>query len=134
METEMIQCPIKGCGHSPFPMSRAFVQRARRTHETFHCPAGHAQYFAGKSNEEKLRDELKIAKSELAIAKSRIRDQEWKIKRLRRMTRRCPWIGCDFEANPTTDLDLRPMWSHLRAAHGMPTKAEVEAEIDEVEG
>lgn len=37
-----------------------------QNHNTFYCPNGHAQYFSGKSEAEKLREELKRKEQELA--------------------------------------------------------------------
>ena len=41
-----------------FAFPEDFKLMKRRNHETFHCPNGHAQHYAGKSEAEKLRDRL----------------------------------------------------------------------------
>lgn len=65
--TVRINCVKDGCG--TFPMDRALYNRYKRTGETWHCPAGHAQHFT-ESTEQKLRD--------------RIDGLERKVKRLKR--------------------------------------------------
>lgn len=45
------------CG-IPFGLSLDFRNRRLEDHSNFYCPAGHPQYFCGKSEADKLRDEL----------------------------------------------------------------------------
>lgn len=111
------QCYKKGCGHSPFPMAEQFQDRCRKTHEPFYCPGGHAQAYTGENEEEKLRKQVKHLQRQL-------NDVKWRVGALRRQTNRCPWVECEFVADPTNDFDMRAMWSHLRSAHGMPTKSQ----------
>ena len=47
------------CGVA-FGMSDDFHERRRRDHGLFYCPAGHSQHFTGKSDIEKLREELAV--------------------------------------------------------------------------
>ena len=115
--TTTLMCPRSGCGHSPFPVTVAFERRARRTHETFYCPAGHPQGFSGESDLERLKRRLKKAESSAA----------WFKAQAERNTRKCPWIQCYFMGKTVEGLG-----THLRAAHGMPTWAEV-AEDDNME-
>lgn len=124
MKTVEIQCCIARCGHSPFPMAESFYKRARKTHEYWHCPAGHSQHFTGETDEEKLERQVKSLRRQLESS-------QWNNDALRRQVHRCPWIGCSFIAHPVNDYDVRAMWSHLRQAHGMPTRAEHEASIKE---
>ena len=58
------------CGMT-FAMPGDFKQRRRDDHEWFYCPAGHEQHYAGKSDAEKLRDEL--ARKERALVWERSR-------------------------------------------------------------
>lgn len=44
--------------HMAFAMSEEFYRQRRNDHESFFCPAGHRQYYSGKSEEEKLREQL----------------------------------------------------------------------------
>ena len=110
IETTTTICSRKGCGHSPFPISVAFLKRARRTHETFYCPAGHSQWYPGESDIERL--ELKLKKAESSAA--------WFKAQADRNTQKCPWVQCYFMGKTVDGLG-----THLRAAHGMPTQAEV---------
>ena len=118
MEIVYEQCCYENCGHSPFPMVKSYRDRCLKTHEWFHCPSGHKMHFSGPSEEEKLRKKV-------AHLESRLSSADWKIERLQWQVHKCPWVGCEFEAHPANDYDMRAMWSHLRSAHGMPTKSEV---------
>lgn len=121
-----IQCATKGCGHSPFPMAASFIERAKRTHETFHCPAGHANFYPQESDEEVLKKKVKRLERNIRY----LQDCN---DRLESFSQRCPWPGCDFEAFPQNPFDLRGLKQHMRSAHGMPTMAEVLEAAEEVE-
>lgn len=45
------------CG-MPFGMTRDYNDQKRRDRTSFHCPNGHAQVYAGKTEEQKLREQL----------------------------------------------------------------------------
>jgi uncharacterized C2H2 Zn-finger protein len=62
------------CGMS-FGMPVDYQRRRREDHGWFHCPAGHAQHYAGKSEEEKLRDELTREKHRTEQARAEADDQ-----------------------------------------------------------
>lgn len=51
--------------HILFAVPDRFNNDRRRDHEGFWCPAGHVQYYSGKSSEDKLRDELAREKHRL---------------------------------------------------------------------
>lgn len=112
MNTVSITCYQKGCGYSPFPMEKGFYERARRTHESWHCPAGHAQHFAGESDEDRLERENKHLRRE--------RDR-WQAnyERAWRDARICPWPTCREYVYSSRDS----LYDHMRRAHGMPTVA-----------
>lgn len=67
-------------------------ERVRRTHETFYCPAGHSNYFPGKTEESVLRDKLRNAE--------RLRDR-WRELRDEAVEERDEWKlqakSCPFE-------------------------------------
>lgn len=57
MTVEMAQETCITCGISwavPLP----FQQKRKKDHVTYFCPNGHGQHWTGKSEEERLRDEL----------------------------------------------------------------------------
>lgn len=64
MELKMCLLLCCTCG-IPFAVSDDFDERLRKCHNEFFCPAGHAQSYTGKSEEEKLRDILKTKEEEL---------------------------------------------------------------------
>ena len=126
METELLQCPTAGCGHSPFPVSTSFIVRARRTHETFYCPSGHGQWFPAKSDEQLLKERVRVLEGQL-LWLEQLRDQVRMLEDLRkRASRLCPWPGCEFVASAGNEWDRRALRAHMRSAHGMPSMAEVE--------
>lgn len=124
MEIILVQCATESCGHSPFPMAGAFINRAKKTHETFCCPAGHKNYYAGKTEEEKTIERLKENNEYL----------QTEVKRLQRdrniQSRTCPWPECGFIASSGTPWDRRALWSHMRQVHGMPALYQILAEAE----
>lgn len=52
-----INCATKGC-FAIITLHPQEEDRLRRTHETFYCPAGHSNYFAGKTKTEKRVEQL----------------------------------------------------------------------------
>ena len=119
MQTELTTCPREGCGSSPYPISTDFIDRCRKTGETFFCPQGHAAVCNGG----KTADEQRIVRLNARI-KSLQREKkvavEWRDEELRRLERSCVWIECGFIAAGV--MGLR---AHMRMTHGMPTLAEV---------
>ncbi len=119
-------CYVEGCGEV-IVAHRDIDRRRRRTGETFHCPAGHRQhYIVGKTDEQKRIESLQ------AEVKRLTRRSDHARKRAERAWRTCPWVGCEFVAASGTGWDRRPLHSHMRAAHGMPTVAEVRDEDEAV--
>lgn len=119
METILVQCCVAGCGHSPFPMAADFERRARRTHEWWYCPAGHSQHWSGQT-----REERRIAELEGRVEVLRAENSEY-WERVKEAARRCPWPGCDFKATSGDEWDRRPLQSHMRSIHGMPSLAAI---------
>lgn len=60
---KVVECA--NCGVS-FGMPENWHNHFRKTHQYFYCPAGHNNYYPAKSDEEKLRDELKRKEQELS--------------------------------------------------------------------
>lgn len=50
--------------HIRFAMSSAFQAQRFRDHNDFYCPAGHGQHYTAETEEEKLRRQLKYARSD----------------------------------------------------------------------
>lgn len=63
------------CGMA-FAMTNEFEQRRLNDHQWFYCPAGHQQYYSGKSDADKLRDKLKQAEARHAALRAET-DQAW---------------------------------------------------------
>lgn len=114
MNVVAITCYKPGCGYSPFPMERQFYERARETHEYWHCPAGHQQHFVGETETETLKRENLRLRGDVTRWRRRA---EWA-----ESYTRCPWPGCD------DDREMRkggPLSIHLQRRHGALTLAEV---------
>lgn len=45
------------CGMA-FGLDRDYYHKVKDSHEAFYCPKGHSQYYSGKSEAERLKDEL----------------------------------------------------------------------------
>lgn len=103
---QCITCGVK------FGIPSALVDARRNNHEEFFCPNGHSMYYSGKSEAEKLRDELKRKEQELAdqvqaklFAQQDIERLQKKLKRVHKGT--CPCCKRSFQ-------DLR---RHMESKH-----------------
>ena len=56
-EYEVETCIHEKCGVH-FAVPSLFQKERKRDHKMFYCPNGHGQYYSGKSDIEKLKDEL----------------------------------------------------------------------------
>lgn len=62
VEMEVVHCA--NC-QVTFAMTEDMIGRRRKDHKTFYCPNGHTNYFAGKTDEEKLKEQLKLKDQQL---------------------------------------------------------------------
>lgn len=69
LELELFTCSHDACGIS-FALPTWYAKERRADHATWYCPNGHRRYFPGKSDEEKLRDQLQAAKKEVEYQRS----------------------------------------------------------------
>lgn len=110
-----VPCATASCGYSPFPMDAQFVARARETHESFYCPAGHSLSWQVESKmERKHREEIEQLKRQIeswASGYEREHDE----------SRRCPWPTCRVYVYASRDS----MYEHMRRTHDMPLMAAV---------
>lgn len=90
-ECRAFVCATRGC-QATIHLHHDVEERLRRTHETFYCPAGHSNYFPGKTNEEK-----RIAQLERRAEQWQERYEEaleerddWKL-----LAKTCPF-GCGY--------------------------------------
>lgn len=67
IEMEVIECA--NCG-MPFGVTKDRIQRLRKCHNLFYCPAGHLNNFPSKTEEEKLKDEISAKEREIEILKA----------------------------------------------------------------
>jgi len=124
----------------PFGMSRAFYNARSNDHKLFYCPAGHDQYFSGKSEAEKLREEVERksqmidAANQRASRLERQRDDVAKAhKRMRERIRNgvCPCCNRTFQnllRHMQTEHGDQPPLRTLREAYGL-TQANLADEI-----
>jgi hypothetical protein len=116
-------CATKGC-QSVIHLHHDVEEKLRETHETFYCPAGHFNYFPGKTDEqrkleqaESLRDRFRERWHEALEER-----EEWKLQ-----AKRCPF-GCGFRVlrkSKPESVELA-LSLHLVEEHG----AEFPAEVD----
>jgi DNA-binding XRE family transcriptional regulator len=129
------------CGIA-FAMPVDYQKRLRNDHSTFYCPAGHGQHYTGKSEEQKLRDQLAQRDATLQREQNRAnqlrheRDQIAKAHRkmrIRVMNGVCPCCNRSFEnlrqhmATQHSDFGQERTLKALREAFGM-TQADVAEE------
>lgn len=97
------------CGIA-FAMPEDFEERSRKDHQSFYCPSGHSQSYPAKSEEERLREELKREQArrdrevgELRNANLVLKNEKLELeKQQRRVMRRvhkgiCPHCNRTFE-------------------------------------
>jgi hypothetical protein len=63
IELVTLQCDHEGCGIT-FAVPEKWMRGRQNDHQNFYCPNGHPRWFPGKSEAEKLRDELSRSKAE----------------------------------------------------------------------
>jgi|SRR6185369_5444046 len=97
METKTITYALVECYKCsmPFYTTDYFDKRRREDHQTFWCPAGHPQCYTGKSEAEKLRDQLNKANN-MVLEVYR------------------PWIGYHWEHEPDCAIE-----KHIRRYPGI---------------
>lgn len=69
LDLEKLTCCAEGCG-IVYAAPTSWIRDRRNDHATFYCPNGHQQWFPGKSETEKLRDELLRERQKLDQAKA----------------------------------------------------------------
>jgi len=110
------------CGMS-FGVPDRFIEKRRRDHESFFCPSGCSNYFPGKSDEEKLREEVRRAKKTASFFEAeaerekRSREAEQRSHRatrghLTRTKQRVQGGVC-----PCCDKTFAVLAKHMKAAH-----------------
>ena len=109
-----IACATEKCGHT-ICMKPEVQARYRRTHETYRCPAGHANYYPAETDEEK---DLRRAKATLNRWRELWDRERAEHNAARKLARTCPLCGMVI---PRT---RRHLPEHLRTVHGA-----VDAEI-----
>lgn len=104
------------CG-IPFAMTEEFNDRRLKDHESWYCPAGHSQVYTGKSDEEKLKEQLAAKERELSTARADLYraadDRDRAQRKLKRTMTRihagvCPHCNRSF-------TDIR---RHMASKHG----------------
>ena len=128
MSHKTYACCHDGCAHV-ICFEPEVEAKLRRTHEWWQCPSGHRQYFSGKTASEKRIDELE---ADLAIKTRHLQyareERDFWVEAHDRAMRTCDWPLCGQVARSRAGLKI-----HMQHAHGMPTEAEQEQHIAEVE-
>lgn len=103
-------CATPGC-FAIITMHPAEEVRLRRSHETFYCPAGHSNYFAGKTEHEK-----RIAQLERQLERHRREDLESSVKQ-RRIAERLlnAYKHCPFDCGWSSRR--RPDWNRTESGY-----------------
>jgi chromosome segregation ATPase len=75
VETHLVTQACVSCGML-FAVAEDYDRRRREDHQQFYCPAGHSQVYSGKSEAERLREQLAAKEREVLAAKSRIEAEQ----------------------------------------------------------
>lgn len=129
------------CGMK-FAMTSDFMRRRRDDHALFYCPAGHNQYYYGKTEAQKLKEQLEQRAAEVARLNVRAVDAESKLGRVARAHKKmrkriangvCPCCNRTFQnllrhmQTEHPDMTKEQTFRELRHAFGM-TQADVARE------
>lgn len=113
LEFSTVQC--YSCGVE-FAMPAEMMRSRRTDHQTFHCPNGHAQSFIGKTEAEKLKEQLAAeqtrritADNEATYQKSRA---ERATKNLARIQKRVKHGVC-----PCCKRTVKQLTQHMATKH-----------------
>lgn len=80
-------CECAQCGMT-FAMPLGWQQERRRNHSSFFCPAGHSQHYPGKSDIEKLGDELAAVKRSKEYVEARLKSEHDRLDAERKRSER----------------------------------------------
>lgn len=129
-----IDCAREGC-YAVITVHPQEERRLRQTHERFYCPAGHSNYFPGKTEEEKTIERLRDRVNELTTEVwQRVSPWRSAVMELREGVRVCP-MGCGYVSRrrltgwPPDEGDvgryLDRVWfdlrEHMQLEHGAQT-------------
>lgn len=110
---EVEQCC--NCGMS-FAMTADFKRRRLKDRESFYCPSGHRQHYIGKTEEQKLKEELERKQQMLDAAQARAvtaeRDGEIVAKAHRKMRTRVMNGVC-----PCCNRTFQNLLMHMKSEH-----------------
>ena len=80
MNIEMTVVYCANC-HLPFAITDDLRERLLKSHSSFYCPMGHGNHYGGKSDEEKLREQLREKKSLLNETKTQLETLQKSLKK-----------------------------------------------------
>lgn len=130
------------CG-MPFAMTKDFYNRRQNDHKSFYCPAGHSQYYAGKSEAQKLKEKLAKKQEQLDAQHARaarLEREKGKVTRnYKKMRERvkngvCPCCNRTFQNlldhmhTEHPDFESNEVARNLRDAYGL-TQADLGDEV-----
>lgn len=131
-----LACPTSGCG--TFWLDDDLERQLRRNHKTYYCPAGHPQYFPGKTDEEERIEELEAALERAGRRSARQITQLWDQREmLVSVLRRCPIClatpGSHVNVRRTSMYQLEDsvarlrawMVDHLNTEHGVSERKQI---------
>lgn len=110
------------CGVA-FAMPADFDEELRKSHKIFHCPNGHQQHYTGKSEAEKLKEQLEKERQEKEHqlkcrerAENMYRKSEIERKKVRTRLRN---VKTKIAAGvcPCCDQSFPDLHQHMTAAH-----------------
>lgn len=80
VELSQVSCATPECGVIIF-LPSAIVRRRKEDHESFYCPNGHSQWFPGKTEEQKLREQLQIKERTISTLEKDLKEAKKPKKR-----------------------------------------------------
>lgn len=79
VELKLVVIECAQC-YMPFGVSDDWQSRARRNHQTFYCPQGHAQSYRGESDLEREQRLRKSAEARMTSARDQLQSTEYALR------------------------------------------------------
>lgn len=135
-----VECAQTGC-FAVITLHPQEEARLRSTHEVFYCPAGHQNFYPGKTTQEKEIERLEQIAIRLRRDVKGWIDRDWESQKVRGLLARglltCP-LGCGWkssrrllwradraDARRFMDRAGSDLVEHLAAAHGAKVRREL---------
>jgi hypothetical protein len=100
----------------PFAVIERFETDRRKDHSSFYCPAGHSNFFSHKTDEEKLREQVKDLQAAKDFEQQQRRAADAEAERLRKAVKRAKKRTANGIC-PCCHRTVKQMAAHMKTKH-----------------